>query len=90
MRRVFIDSFSGDLSELPRGKRTIENALHILSDDPLVSCFDRGEKWLEVLLADLQSLGLVIEDKSQHYPWCRFVLTEAGRKMLDDINGSAA
>jgi len=77
-----IDTFTGSLSELPRGKRTVRNALHVLAADPRVSTFERGGAWLESLLADLQALGLVAEGKSEPYPWHRFNLTDAGRQML--------
>ena len=77
-----IDTFTGSLSELPRGKRTVRNALRVLAADPRVSTFERGGAWLESLLADLQAQGLVQEDKSEPYPWHRFNLTDAGRQML--------
>lgn len=77
-----VDRFSGSLSELPRGKRTVQHALQALADDPRVSTFDRGGAWLESLLADLQQQGLVVEDKAEPYPWHRFNVTDAGRQML--------
>lgn len=80
--RTIICSFSGSLGELPRGKRAVLNALRVLSDDPRVSCFERGPDWLENLIQDLTQQGLVIEQDGVAYPWCRFNLTDAGRKML--------
>ena len=81
--RILIDSFSGGLGDLPKGKRTVMDALRVLADDPRVSTFERGPAWIEALLSDLQFHGLVIEDKAEPYPWHRFKLTEAGRKMIE-------
>ncbi len=90
MRRkaLFIDKFSGSLGELPKGQRTTLHALRVLADDPRVSTFERGDGWLESLIADLLSQGLVIEDHSEPYPWHRFNLTDKGRAMLAE--GAAA
>ena len=77
-----IDTFTGSLSELPRGKRTVRNALHVLAADPRVSCFERGGRWLESLLEDLKAEGLVEEEKGVPYPWCKFHVTDAGRQLL--------
>jgi hypothetical protein len=79
---MHIDSFCGSLGELPRGKRTMLHALQVLADDPRVSVFERGTGWLELLLHELQEGGLVAEDHSEPYPWCRFNLTDAGRQLL--------
>ena len=80
--RVHLDSFSGSLGELPKGRRTLVYALAVLADDPRVSIFERGVGWMETLLRELQSAQLVIEDHAEPYPWHRFNLTEAGRQML--------
>lgn len=80
--RIFLDCFSGSLGELPKGKRTVVNALRVLADDPRVSTFERGPAWLESLLSELLKTGLLIEDKTEPYPWHRYALTEAGRAML--------
>ena len=77
-----LDSFSGSLGELPKGRRTLVYALAVLADDPRVSTFERGVGWLESLLHELQFNNLVIEDKAEPYPWHRFNLTDAGRQML--------
>ncbi len=84
MIRAHLDSFSGSLGELPRGKRTVLHALQVLAKDPRVSTFERGTGWLESLLHELQSGGLVVEDKAEPYPWHRFNLSDAGRAMLWD------
>lgn len=76
------DKFSGSLGELPNGQRTNLHALRALSDDPRVSTFERGTGWLESLISDLLSQGLVIEDHTEAYPWHRFNLTDKGRAML--------
>lgn len=80
--RIFLDCFGGSLGELPKGKRTVVNALRVLADDPRVSTFERGPAWLESLLSELLKTGLLIEDKTEPYPWHRYALTEAGRAML--------
>ena len=54
----------------------------VLADDPRVSTFERGPAWLESLLSELLKTGLLIEDKTEPYPWHRYALTEAGRAML--------
>lgn len=77
-----IDNFSGSLSELPKGKRSMHNALRVLEQDPRVSCFERGTPWLERLLQDLVELNLVEEEKAVPYPWCKFHLTDLGRHQL--------
>lgn len=82
MTRFHIDSFSGEASELPKGKRTMENLLRVLARDPLVSCWDMGEyRWLRNLIFDGIKAGL-LESADQPYPWCRYILTEAGRARL--------
>jgi DNA-binding HxlR family transcriptional regulator len=81
--RVHLDSFSGALSDLPKGQRTQENALRVLAADPRVSTFDRGPAWLEHLLSELKGNGLIVEEWGEPYPWHRYSLTEAGRRMLE-------
>lgn len=85
---VFIDCFSGSLADMKRGTRTHENALRVLAKDGRVSCFDRsGPRWIDMLLNDLLSLGLVEEEKNVPYPWCRFYLTAKGNDFLAELNG---
>jgi hypothetical protein len=79
--RVHLDSFSGSLGELPRGKRTTLDALKVLADDPRVSTFERGPAWLEALLSDLTFSGLIVE-LDEPYPWHRYALTDAGKAMI--------
>ena len=80
---ISIDSFSGRASELKRGERTVLKLLQALAADPRISTFERGNWWLENLLQDAQQKGLIMQDKDEPYPWCRFNLTDAGRAMLD-------
>lgn len=84
MPRIMLDSFSGSLGELPKGQRTVENAVRVLAADPRVSCFERGTAWLESLIRDVLRQGLAVECHAEPYPWCRFNLTDAGRQMLAD------
>lgn len=79
---VLMDSFSGAMAELPRGRRTLMHALAALERDPRVSTFERGAVWLESLIRELLTQGLAIEDKAEPYPWHRFTLTNSGRQML--------
>lgn len=80
--RVFLDSFSGDLAELKRGKRTPENALAVLNKSPMVSTWDMSEnKWLYMLISDLKHEGLIVEQE-QPYPWHRYKLPDAGKARL--------
>ena len=84
MTGVFhVDSFTGSAAELKRGERTVLKLLQALAADPRVSTFERGTWWLENLLRDAQKQGLIVEDKSEPYPWCRFDLTDAGRAALE-------
>lgn len=85
---IFVDSFVGGLSELRRGKRTPHNALLVLAEDPRVSCFERGERWLESLLSGLVGLGLVVEEKGVAYPWCKFHVTDKGRDLIAKASGA--
>jgi hypothetical protein len=69
MARVFLDSFSSPIAELPRGQRTIAHALRALDCNPRISTFDRGAPWLELLIHELKRDGLIVEDKAEPYPW---------------------
>ena len=82
MTTFHIDTFSGSLGELPKGQRTQENALRVLAADPRVSTFERGTAWLEHLLSELTGNGLIVEE-NEPYPWHRYSLTTAGRRMLE-------
>ncbi len=82
MTRVYIDSFTGSLGELPKGRRSVTNALRLLAKDPRVSTFERGTPWLESLITKMKGQGLIVEDASERYPWHRFDLTDKGRAAL--------
>ena len=82
MTAIHLDSFSGDASELPRGKRSPENLLRTLARDPLVSVWDMEAAWLRNLIFDAIKAGLLESDFTQPYPWCRYVLTDAGRALI--------
>lgn len=83
MGRIFLCSFSGSLGDLPKGRRTVLDGLRALASDPRVSVWERDTPWLERLIADMQHQGLIVDDRAEPYPWCRFNLTNAGRAMLD-------
>lgn len=85
---AFLDSFSGDLADLKRGKRTTENALAVLDRNPMVSTWDMSEnKWLYRLICDLKYSGLIVEQE-QPYPWHRYGLTDAGKAHLPSNAGN--
>lgn len=66
---IFLDSFSGDIADLKKGQRTVENALAILGVHPRVSTWDMSEhKWLRDLIGDMKKRGLIVEQKAA-YPW---------------------
>lgn len=84
MKGIHIDYFSGSIADMKRGKRTEDNALRILEKDGRVSCFDRSEyRWLDVLLCDLEKLGLIAEEKGTAYPWQIYKLTDLGRARIE-------
>jgi hypothetical protein len=82
--KAHIDSFSGRASELKPKERTVLKLLQALAADPRISTFERGTWWLENLLNDANEQGLIVQDKGEPYPWCRFDLTDAGRQALKD------
>ena len=82
MSRMHIDRFSGAIAELKPGQRTIPHALRAIATDPRVSTFERGAGWLESLIRDMVTQGLMTEDDREPSPWHRFNLTDKGRAML--------
>lgn len=81
--RAILDSFSGELSDLPKGRRNQQEALQVLSKHPRVSAWDLSEHaWVRSLVMGLIGDGLIKADPSEPFPWCRYVLTDAGQKML--------
>jgi|SRR6516164_2942162 hypothetical protein len=87
MGRVFLDSFSGAVADLPKAKHRDEIAvMRALLSDPKVSCFDRSEyPRLDRTLVDLKQRGLLSETRCP-YPWHKFHVTPEGLKVLDAIN----
>ena len=82
--RILIDSFTGALGDLPKGGRSIENALRALQTNPRVSTFERGPAWLESLIREMLSSGVIVNVPDEPYPWHRFALTELGLKVLKE------
>ncbi len=81
-RGIFICSFSTDIADLKRGKRTDENMLAALSKNPRVSTFDMSEhQWLWKGLADMEKRGLIVSQE-EPYPWHKYKLTDAGQALL--------
>ena len=81
-RAIRIDSFSGMVADLKIGQRTSEDILAVLAKHPRVSAWDMSEiLWLRIALLNLEKRGL-IASQDEPYPWCRFVLTDAGLSAL--------
>lgn len=75
MSRVFMDSFSGDAASLPPKLRSKSDVLAALSKSPCVSTWDMSEyPWLRNAIRSLIASGQLIEDKSEPYPWHRFIV----------------
>ena len=72
----FIDSFTGNAANLPKGKRTPENVLEALRHNPRVSTWDMDQAWLRRCLADLEADGKIVDERKEPYPWLRFTLME--------------
>lgn len=82
MSALFLDSFSGPVSDLPKGRRNATNVLAVLTKSPRVSTWDMDAAWLRCALEQLQRDGLISKDKSEPYPWHRYTLTAAGRAVI--------
>ena len=82
-RTIFLDSFSGGASDLPRGKRADVDILRALLRDSRVSTFDMSEhRWLSSGIQSLKNDGLLSEDRTEAYPWHRYMVTDAGLSLL--------
>jgi hypothetical protein len=80
--RIFLDSFSGEIADLKRGKRTRENMLAVLAQSPLVSTWDMSEHaWLRNGIADMEDAGLIVSE-DQPYPWLQYELTDKKRALM--------
>ena len=83
---MHIDSFSGMVADLKIGQRTSEDILAVLAKHPRVSAWDMSEiLWLRIALLNLEKRGL-IASQDEPYPWCRFVLTDAGLSALTRVS----
>jgi hypothetical protein len=82
--KVYIDSFSGNVSRLTaKEKKYPKKVLEALSKDPMVSTFDMGTHDLWKTIKYLESEGL-IESIPMTYPWHKFVVTEKGKKEINN------
>ena len=80
--RVFLDSFSGEITNLKRGQRTQENMLAVLAQHPLVSTWDMSEHaWVRNEIANMVKDELIVSVE-QPYPWLRYELTDKGRALM--------
>lgn len=69
------DSFSGPAAQLPPSQRTPAHVLAALRRNPRVSTWDMGETpWLRGCIDALKASGQITEDKSEPYPWHRYVV----------------
>ncbi len=81
---VFIDSFSGDVADLPRKKRTETEVLKVLSRSPRVSCFDMVEHaWLRNIICRLLTKQAVFAVQ-EGFPWTRYTVTASGKLLIGD------
>ena len=91
--RIYLDSFSGEIADLKRGKRTRKNMLSVLAKSPLVSTWDMSEHaWLRNGIADMETAGLIVS-AYQPYPWLRYELTDKGRALMTpnlEVRGTCA
>lgn len=77
---MIFDSFSGAAADLPKGRRSSEAVLAALRIDPRISTFDLSEHaWLRGIVDELKRDGRIVEDRSEPYPWHRYVVQEAQR-----------
>lgn len=85
---AIIDSFSGAVADLSnKDKRDPMKVLDCLSKHPRVSVWDMDDNKrypLYKIIDDLKRRGLIV-DKDEPYPWCYFVVTEAGLKELASV-----
>lgn len=74
MKGVKIDCFSGAAAELKGRNRTPENVLACLREHPRVSTWDMDSTWLNEAIVTLEKQGKIREDRSEPYPWHRFIV----------------
>jgi hypothetical protein len=80
---VFIDTFSGDVADLPRKRRTEAEVLKVLSTSPRVSCFDMVEHaWLRNIICRLSAKQAIIEAQ-EGFPWIRYIVTASGKLLIE-------
>ena len=72
MGKVFIDNFSGEVSELKGKNRTDENVLAILKTQPLISTWEFSDNpWLCKSVERLKK-DKKITELEQGYPWHKY------------------
>ena len=73
--KIMLDSFSGAAADLKGSQRTADNVLAALVRSPRLSCWDMSEHdWLRIAIAKLIKEGRITEDKTEPYPWLRYVV----------------
>lgn len=78
-----VDSFSGAVADLPKGRRTSMDVLAVLATYPRVSTFDMSDlRWLRDAVAGLEREGLVVRSLQDGFPWVRYTPTESGLAKL--------
>lgn len=84
---IFMDSFSGSISDLkPKQRGDLKTVLKVLLNDPNVSTWDmdNGIRYpLWKTIKKLEDLGYV-KSVERPYPWHRYLVTEAGKKFLSE------
>lgn len=69
------DSFSGLAAQLPPSRRTPAGVLAALRLNPRISTWDMSETaWLRRCIDALKNGGQITEDKSEPYPWHRYIV----------------
>lgn len=80
--RVFIDSFTTSLEDLPKRLHSDDMAvLKSISADERFSCFEMTGT-LHSTIKRLEQRGFLTIDKTTPYPWTNTPLTDAGRAAL--------
>ena len=70
---IYLDSFSGSVIDLEGDKRTPENVLSVLREDPMISVWDMSENmWLVVIIEQLKREGK-IKEVDREYPWHQYM-----------------
>ncbi len=83
-RRIFVDSFVTALDDMPRAdQKYARKVLTVLQGLKRYSIFEATANNGIAKTMDLLLERGLIERTGGLYPWCEFVVTEAGRRVID-------